>query len=1148
MTKTLLFSVFVGLTFQVFSQTMPSVKVGEDHLKLTTLDVESSIVGNIATTTYSMTFYNPEERILEGELAFPLSQGQSVTNFAMDVNGKMRDAVIVEKELGRVAYESTIRQTIDPGLLEITKGNNYKARVYPIPANGYKKLSITFEEEMKANGAKHVYEIPFNFLDPLEFSCQMLVYNTNQNPKIKGGKNYKLQFKEEDGILRASVKKSNALVDTSMVLEFPIGNPETVTTYNNYFNVYKFFEPKARVKQKPKHITIFWDSSYSMKFRDLETELEVLDKYFNYLDDVNVDFVTFSNNVSEIKAFSIKNGNWKALKKDIEAVVYDGGTSYLDIKSQISDEVLFFSDGMFNLGQFPKKIKGNLYAINSVKSSNHEFLEQVANTHYGKYINLNILNENQAFNDLKTESFKFLGVSKNDAISEVYPKSNTTVKSDFSVSGQFSQNTNVQLNFGYANQITETVNVNLVKSSFNGLVKRIWAKKKLQYLNSNKEENKDEIINLAKKNHLITDYTSLIILDRIEDYVRYEIEPPKELKAAYKERIAANMIEKENSLQDIKNQKKQLFEDYKELMNWYNTEYPIAIKKPKQVATVNNEIDTTNMVRPIVESPTPQPNIQPTIRVEQTALDPNKRIVSGTILADDGLALPGASIIIKGTSRGVQTDFDGNFSINAEIGDIILVHYIGFISAETTVDESHIINLELKTDDAQLDEVVITGYAGATRSMSVSSAVSVVESESVTEGVKTLLGQAAGVQISTSSGITSDATTITIRGRNSISKSTPLYVIDGKVISDRTFKQIATDSIHNMTVLKEESATSIFGNRGSNGVVVITTKKGLETNFEEIQELNDKIREDINFKPWSPESDYIKILQAQTNVNDAYKQYLELRNTYRNTPSFFIDVADYFDSKQAKVLAIKVLSNLAEIDLDNHEVMRALAYKLEYFEQYDLALHVCKEVLKLRPEEPQSTRDLALPYQNIGDYQKAFDLLYSIVEGRLVEKDLDQRFYGIEHLAFVEACHVVQKFKNEISLNKTQQELIKPIQVDLRIVAEWNHNDTDLDLWVDNPKNQMISYKNRTSNYGDRLSEDMTEGYGPEEFMIKKGLKGEYNIELDYYADEVQKISGPTTVKITIFKNYGSKDETKEVRVFRLDNEKDVLEIGSITF
>ena len=95
-----------------------------------------------------MKFYNGLDRILEGELTFPLGQGQSVSRFAMDINKKLREAVVVEKELARVAYESTIRQNIDPGLLEKTEGNNYKARVYPIAPKTYKHIVITYEEEL----------------------------------------------------------------------------------------------------------------------------------------------------------------------------------------------------------------------------------------------------------------------------------------------------------------------------------------------------------------------------------------------------------------------------------------------------------------------------------------------------------------------------------------------------------------------------------------------------------------------------------------------------------------------------------------------------------------------------------------------------------------------------------------------------------------------------------------------------------------------------------------------------------------------------------------------------------------------------------------------------------------------------------------
>jgi TonB-dependent SusC/RagA subfamily outer membrane receptor len=433
--------------------------------------------------------------------------------------------------------------------------------------------------------------------------------------------------------------------------------------------------------------------------------------------------------------------------------------------------------------------------------------------------------------------------------------------------------------------------------------------------------------------------------------------------------------------------------------------------------------------------------------------------------------------------------------------------------------------------------------------MAITSSVTIVKTETVTEGIQTLQGQVSGVDVNTGSGQPGQSATVMIRGRSSMNGDIePLFIIDGVPVNQDSFRSLNQNDIDTMSVLKDTAATAIYGNRGAGGVILITTKKGLETNFDEIQKLNKNLREGVNFKPWSPESNYIKILQAQSTIKDAYKKYLELRVKYRSTPSFFIDVAEFFDSKQEKNLAVKIVSNLIEIDLDNHEVMRALAYKLEYFEQYDLALYVCKEVLKLRPEEPQSTRDLALAYENTGDYQQAFDLFFKIVDGHLIEKDLDERFYGIEHLAFIEACHLYTKHADEISLNDIQQKIVTPIKVDLRIVADWNHNDTDLDLWVDNPKDQIISYKKRITDYGDRLSEDMTEGYGPEEFMIKKGLKGEYNVEIDYYADEVQKISGPTILKVTIFKNYGSKNESKEIRVFRLDNEKDLLDIGSITF
>lgn len=1142
----------------VFGQNSPELKVNDSlSIKLSHLSVKSEIVGNLAVTTYKMRFYNETSRILEGELIFPLAQGQSVTNFAMDVNGKMRNAVIVEKELGRVAYESTVRQTIDPGLLELTKGNNYKARVYPIPSNGYKTIEIEFEEELRVSDLKHIFRLPFSFQNPLEFDFEVLIYNTDLKPRILKGNKYGLDFKISDFKISSSAYKERIVVDEDFLIEIPIASDQVVSTYSDYFNIYKSFKPKSKLKKKPETISIFWDTSLSMKYRDIAEEFNLLEEYFDYLQNIEVDLVVFSNTILFEKKYDIIEGDWSKLKDDLSTFKYDGGTSYLQLPKTNAQEVLFFTDGMFNLGEFNSSSKTTVYCINTLGSANHEYLDKLSSQNNGKYINLKRMSTNYAFDEIRTESYKFLGFKNNKDISEVYPKKGAIIDQGFSVSGRFKANTKIELLFGYGDEVKENVIVELKSNNSNNLSKRLWAKKKLKYLNLEKENNRDKIIALAKKYHLISDFTSLIVLDRLEDYLRYRIEPPNELKAEYKERLANIEFQDEERQSDIEDRKEELLEDYEDLKKWYNTKYPI--KKPLKKEITQQALNHNTQQANITESQNSNDNTIETIdytshrNIQQPVLDRTKNFVTGTITtASDGLPLPGANVIIKGTTRGVVTDFDGNYAINIEPNKTLVISYVGMNETQITVDSAEVYNVALEEGNA-LDEVVVVAYS-VTRKEAMTGSVSVVEEEtlSVSESINSLMGQASGISISEeANGNPGSSSKVIVRGYSSNNTAkNPLYVLDGKVFDEESIREIETDSIHSMMVLKDVNAQVLYGSRGQNGVIVITTKKGLEENREEIKSLNEKIYKDIEFKAWNPESDYIKILSAEKDIESAYSKYLELLVKYRNTPSFFLDVADFFESKDDNKLAIRVLSNLAEIDLDNHEILRALAYKLEYFKQYDLALNVYKEILSLRPEEPQSTRDLALAYENIGMYQKAFDLLYSIIDGKLLEKDEDERFYGIEHIAFIEAGHLLKKHKKKISLTKKQKKLVFPVSVDLRVVADWNHNDTDLDLWVDNPKDQKISYQNKTTDYGDRLSEDMTEGYGPEEYLIKKGLKGDYNLEVDYYADNVQKISGPTILKVTIYKNYGKPNEIKELRILRLsgDGVDDTIEIGKVNF
>ncbi|MFY0714937.1 TonB-dependent receptor [Seonamhaeicola sp. NFXS20] len=225
--------------------------------------------------------------------------------------------------------------------------------------------------------------------------------------------------------------------------------------------------------------------------------------------------------------------------------------------------------------------------------------------------------------------------------------------------------------------------------------------------------------------------------------------------------------------------------------------------------------------------------------------------ISGEVKDEAGLPLPGTNVIEKGTNNGVTTDFDGKFSINvANENAILSISYIGYEPVELPVKGKHNVSIILKENLALLDEVVVIGY-GEVRRQDLTGAVSSVKAEeNVSRQYNSvdmmLQGRAAGVQVSSNAGNPGQSINVNIRGINTLSgKSQPLYVIDGVIVDsggedvlqavDDTNEYqapqngltgISPQDIASMEVLKDASATAIYGSRGANGVVLITTKKG----------------------------------------------------------------------------------------------------------------------------------------------------------------------------------------------------------------------------------------------------------------------------------------------------------------------------------
>lgn len=215
-----------------------------------------------------------------------------------------------------------------------------------------------------------------------------------------------------------------------------------------------------------------------------------------------------------------------------------------------------------------------------------------------------------------------------------------------------------------------------------------------------------------------------------------------------------------------------------------------------------------------------------------------QKTISGTITDEDGMPLPGANIVEKGTSNGVQTDFDGNFTINvSDENAVLVVSFVGFLNQEIEVGNQNSVAVQLMSDAESLEEVVVTGY-GSQRKSDVTGAISSIKTEDFNRGVvanpgQLLQGKISGVNVTATSGEPGAAQNIIIRGIGSLrSGTTPLFVVDGFIIDNSSFgvtnplNFINPQDIASIDVLKDASAAAIYGARAANGVIVITTKKG----------------------------------------------------------------------------------------------------------------------------------------------------------------------------------------------------------------------------------------------------------------------------------------------------------------------------------
>jgi uncharacterized protein YfaP (DUF2135 family) len=160
----------------------------------------------------------------------------------------------------------------------------------------------------------------------------------------------------------------------------------------------------------------------------------------------------------------------------------------------------------------------------------------------------------------------------------------------------------------------------------------------------------------------------------------------------------------------------------------------------------------------------------------------------------------------------------------------------------------------------------------------------------------------------------------------------------------------------------------------------------------------------------------------------------------------------------------------------------------------------------------------------------------------------DSRFEDVMSIAINEMNAIISANKASVNTSSIDERLIYSMPIDIRIVIGWNTDNSDIDLWVTDPRKEKCFYENTETQIGGKISQDVTGGYGPEEFCLKKAWKGSYTIEANLYGDTRQTLGGPITIKAELFTDFGKPTQKREIINFRVTTNKEVVKIGSLKF
>ncbi|SDQ79603.1 carboxypeptidase-like regulatory domain-containing protein [Flagellimonas zhangzhouensis] len=533
--------------------------------------------------------------------------------------------------------------------------------------------------------------------------------------------------------------------------------------------------------------------------------------------------------------------------------------------------------------------------------------------------------------------------------------------------------------------------------------------------------------------------------------------------------------------------------------------------------------------------------------------------ISGRI--SDGKS-PLSNVKVHNLTSGAQTSSDtqGIYQIKAQPREELRFTYMGMDTVAILVEDvTRILNVKMELKIEELDEVELVSEVGrnkqrilehqyATNKNLIRTAFGIIDKETFAGRLPILtnkdmisnhynfgmylIGKFAGTKVIINPDYTFQ---VYSRGMGSIMAQQPMiYDIDSQIFTEGP-SWLDPNNIERVALMPGINATAKYGTIGAGGVIVVNTKNGTyKANPKEPYDqaklrnnyMNGKVAQNGN---GASKPQYLIDLENSATVEEAKVVYQEKGQVYGNHPNFLLDAyVHFYDVRGQKEFADAILERFVQVSEKNPVMLKALAYTLEDQDRTKDAHEIYKKIYKLRPDYAQSYIDLANSYRNLDMPDSATSLFarhsYLLDEGMLQNDSLNlatlmQR--EMDNLFLLENSSMkIHKRK------KTEQDFYST-----RLVFEWNDSEAEFNLQFVNPENQYFNWKHSLAEMPERIRSEKKLGFSMADFLLDDELAGIWKVNVTYLGN---KQLSPSYLKATIYKNYGSKIQSKEVQVFKL--------------